>query len=105
MHAIHNCTLHPGPGIGVDKTWAEPATQVDLAPTWLGIAGLKKPATMDGKSLLPLLVSPEAAAEAADPTQPSSLIAESTARHLRELGSSSDYAANWRDAVFIEVTK
>ena len=47
--------LAVGPGISKGSTFSLPATQVDLAPTFLGIAGLAKPATMDGKSLLPLL--------------------------------------------------
>jgi hypothetical protein len=35
---------------------------VDLAPTFLGLAGLAKPPQMDGKSLAPLLLTPPPAA-------------------------------------------
>ena len=69
-------------------------SQVDMAPTFLGIAGLPKPATMDGHSILPLLVSSDAAAELSVP--------QSVAAHLSSLGDPSDYAASWRTAAFIE---
>ena len=49
--------LARGPGIAAGSTWSQPATQVDLAPTFLGLAGLAKTAVMDGKSLVPLLVT------------------------------------------------
>ena len=92
--------LARGPGIAAGSTWSQPATQVDLAPTFLGIAGLAKPAQMDGKSLLPLLTaaapSAGAAAAAAAPLHPA------TARHLAALGPADKYAAGWRDAAFIE---
>lgn len=47
-----------GPGIAPNSTFDFPATNVDLAPTLLGMAGLDPPAGMDGKSFLPLLVTP-----------------------------------------------
>ena len=85
--------LARGPGIKPGSTWSQPATQVDMAPTFLGIAGLPKPSTMDGKSLLPLLV-PSVPAEAEMPA--------STAAHLAALGDAREYAAGWREAAFIE---
>eukprot|EP00966_Prymnesium_polylepis_P295450 6822588-Prymnesium_polylepis.1 len=51
--------LARGPGIPAGSTMAFPATMVDLAPTFLSIAGLPKPPTMDGRSLLPLFVADE----------------------------------------------
>ena len=50
-----------GPGIKRGSKFDFPGTQVDLAPTWLGLAGLDTPAYMDGRSLVPLLVSKETA--------------------------------------------
>ena len=44
-----------GPNIAAGSTLHAPATQVDLAPTFLDIAGILKPSDMDGHSLLPLL--------------------------------------------------
>jgi arylsulfatase A-like enzyme len=84
--------LARGPGIKPGSTWSQPATQVDMAPTFLGIAGLAKPSTMDGHSLLPLLTAPELQAELPEPT----------AEHLAELGGVDAYKARWRDAAFIE---
>jgi len=80
-----------GPGITPGSTWDKPATQVDLAPTFLGIAGLEKPSHMDGKSLLPLLVSSEDEG-----------VQETTRKHLTAMGPAERYAAVWRDAAFIE---
>jgi N-acetylglucosamine-6-sulfatase len=44
-----------GPHILPGSTWSQPATFVDLAPTFMDIAGLPIPTQFDGKSLLPLL--------------------------------------------------
>ena len=65
-----------------------------MAPTFLGIAGLPKPATMDGHSILPLLV----AADTAEHKQ----VPHSVADHLATLGDADEYAASWRTAAFIE---
>jgi hypothetical protein len=83
--------LARGPGIDKGVEWAQPATQVDLAPTFLGLAGVPKPPTMDGKSLVPFLVN------ASSPAVPSS-----TRQHLASLGNPDAYRASWRDSVFIE---
>ena len=47
-----------GPGIPPGVHFDEPATLVDLAPTFLALAGIAKPTSMDGRSLLPLLLDP-----------------------------------------------
>ena len=91
------------------SSWDFPSTQVDLAgpthncdlfecihkicvaATFLGIAGVDKPPQMDGKSLVPLLISADTLA-----------LSESTQKHLASLGDAASYAAQWRDAVFIE---
>lgn len=84
--------LARGPGIVPGSVWTEPATQVDMAPTFLAIAGLAKPATMDGKSLLPLLINPAAGTQ----------LPESVRKHLNSMGDASVYRRSWRDSVFIE---
>ena len=45
--------LARGPGIKPGSTLAAPGTQVDIAPTLLGLAGISKPSTMDGHSVVP----------------------------------------------------
>lgn len=92
--------LARGPGIKPGTTWAQPATQVDMAPTFLGIAGLPKPATMDGHSILPLLVSTTEIVESHEELP----IPQSVATHLSSLGDAEIYAASWRTAAFIEYT-
>ena len=98
--------LARGPGIAAGSTWSQPATQVDLAPTFLGIAGLGKTAVMDGKSLLPLLVEGEAkdAGTDADVDAAAAAAPASVRRHLRAVapGGSAEYRAGWRSAVFLE---
>ena len=107
--------LARGPGIKPGTTWGQPATQVDMAPTFLGLAGIAKPATMDGKSLVPLLMPDAFAAAGGSPPSPSSSVAvpvapvaASTAAHLSErlaaMGSAgaAQYAVGWRTAAFIE---
>lgn len=84
--------LARGPGIEKGLTWSAPATQVDLAPTWLGLAGLDKPKLMDGHSLAPFLLT--------NPDDPQLSVA--TRQHLTALGDSQTYANNWRDCAFIE---
>ena len=80
-----------GEGIAAGSTWNRPATQVDITPTWLALAGVSQPAQMDGKSLVPLLVDADAAA-----------LPESVRASLARAPSRADYAAGWRSAAFIE---
>jgi hypothetical protein len=44
-----------GPGIRAGSTLGLVGSHVDLAPTWLGLAGLATPANMDGRSLVAAL--------------------------------------------------
>ena len=75
--------LARGPGIPKGSTWSEPATQVDIAPTFLSLAGISmSPDRFDGKSLAPLLLG-------ADAARASGVDAEV-------------YRAAWRDHVFFE---
>ena len=69
--------LARGPGIPSGSTWSQPATQVDMAPTFLALAGVEVSADrFDGKSLVPLL----------KPNEPNAQM----------------YAEAWRDHVFLE---
>jgi N-acetylglucosamine-6-sulfatase len=82
--------LARGPGIKSGSTFKQPGTQVDIAPTLLGLAGVKKPASMDGHSIVPFILG----------HKPD--ILDSTQRHLSDLGDLSHYTAAWRQEVFIE---
>jgi len=82
--------LAKGPGIKPGSVMHAPGTQVDIAPTFLGLAGIPKPALMDGKSIVPFLVTEEEQTSA------------STKQHLQALGPLSEYTATWRKEVFIE---
>eukprot|EP00755_Sulcionema_specki_P035201 Sspe_Gene.2428::Locus_806_Transcript_1_1_Confidence_1.000_Length_1824::g.2428::m.2428/K01137/GNS; N-acetylglucosamine-6-sulfatase len=73
-----------GPGIKKGSHLTQPASNVDLAPTIMGLGGLT--VQTDGKSLVPLLV------DKSDPALP-----ESVRRHI-----DSAPTAPWRDHVFVE---
>lgn len=82
--------LVAGPGIKPGSRMTQAATQVDLAPTFLGLAGVAVPGTMDGKSLVPFLLDSEAQ------------ITEHARNHLEALGDLQVYHDEWRQEVFIE---
>lgn len=84
--------LARGPGIKGGTVVQAPGTQVDIAPTLLGLAGLEAPG-MDGKSIVPFLLDDESV----DYKLP-----DSVRWHLSSLGSLSSYRKNWRTEVFIE---
>ena len=83
-----------GPGIPAGTRLEQPATLVDLAPTFLSIAGLPKPASMDGRSVLPLLVDETNEAAWAE-------LLPATRNHLLLSGGRSAVASRWRDAVLL----
>ena len=56
-HSMRIPMLFKGPGIRAGAESDFLGTQVDLAPTILGMAGIAAPPGMDGKSLVPLLTS------------------------------------------------
>jgi arylsulfatase A-like enzyme len=71
-----------GPGIAKGKHSALLGSHVDLAPTWLGLAGLDTPPEMDGRSLVRDIV---------DPSAPG--VSESTKQHAARL-SAAEVAGN-----------
>jgi hypothetical protein len=82
--------LARGPGIEFGSSFQSPGTHIDLAPTILGLAGISKPSTMDGHSIVPFLVGRQ------------DELLESTRDHLLQLGDMSAYGASWRQEIFIE---
>merc|ERR1712232_415729 len=56
MHSLRIPLLVRGPGIPENHNVPLIVTQVDYAPTFLGLAGLETPDNMDGRSLVPALV-------------------------------------------------
>ena len=74
--------LAVGPGIEKGSTFPYAATQVDLGVTFLALAGIPKPEAMDGKSLVPLLV-----------TEKDTAIPLSTLTHLSSVPE--NYSASW----------
>ncbi|XP_023327891.1 putative extracellular sulfatase Sulf-1 homolog [Eurytemora carolleeae] len=56
-----------GPGVPSGLVLQEPVLNIDLAPTFLDIAGLQKPPHMDGKSILSTLFEPAPGAPKPEP--------------------------------------
>ena len=56
-HSLRIPMLFAGPGIKRNSQLEWLGTQVDIAPTILGLAGIPTPSDMDGRSIVPLLVS------------------------------------------------
>ena len=83
-----------GPGIPAGYQIEQPATLVDLAPTFLSIAGIAKPASMDGKSILPLLVDETNTDLWAE-------LSQAAQNYLRRMGTGRRAASNWRTAVLL----
>jgi extracellular sulfatase Sulf len=52
--------LMSGPGIVKGAKWTQIASNVDIAPTILAIAGVQIPSSMDGKSFLKFVVDADA---------------------------------------------
>eukprot|EP00040_Diaphanoeca_grandis_P025358 m.140397 g.140397 ORF g.140397 m.140397 type:complete len:525 (+) comp30110_c0_seq1:131-1705(+) len=77
-----------GPGITAGSTFDFPASNVDVGPTVLGLAGLSA-STMDGKSIVPLLLN------ASDPK-----VLPSTQRHL--IANAHVSNTTWREFHFVE---
>ena len=65
-HSLRIPMLFAGPGIRRNSQLDWLGTQVDVAPTILGLAGIPTPADVDGRSIVPLLVSAAVAAEQAE---------------------------------------
>lgn len=83
--------LARGPGISPGSNFSYPATMVDVAPTFLTLAGLPKPADMDGKPLVPLFVDSSRFHE----------LLLSTRTYMQSIDQTK-YQNSWRDVVFIE---
>ena len=92
----HNTRIHNlirGPGIAPGSTYPWLGTNVDQAPTWLGLAGVAKPALMDGRSYAPLLLDGD------DESVPAR-----TRAHVKALAprGRAAFQAGWRDSAFFE---
>ena len=101
--------LARGPGIAPGSSFAHPGTQVDLAPTFLGLAGLAKPAVMDGKSIVPLLIDGTDDDDDGPGGGHGGGALAATRHHIAAVagagsaaGSVDGYRAAWRTEVFIE---
>eukprot|EP00937_MAST-01D_sp_MAST-1D-sp2_P000049 g49.t1 len=93
-HALRIPGLVSGPGIAAGNN-SVLGTNVDYAPTWLGMAGIETPPDMDGRSLLPQLVrAGDTAAEAALPAP--------TRRHLRAERARQAAGRPWRTEQFVQ---
>lgn len=92
-HDIRIPMVMAGPGIAPGSFFEYPASNVDVGPTMLGLAGLPPAATMDGRSVAPLVVNPS------DPMVP-----EATKLHIEGTiaAAGGDPAVGWRDFHLVE---
>jgi len=95
---IHLLAL--GPGISRGSRWSKPATNVDLAPTFLAIAGVQQPEDMDGRSFLPFVVAPPAHAGGSELAAWSQGLPRTVHQHLLTTGD--EYASKWRQSVYFQ---
>ena len=86
--------LIKGPGIKPGSSFEFLASNVDIAPTMLSLAGIERPPGMDGKSFLPIL--PMATTEEEGGAVPGSV-----ERYLKAHPTTA-VRSGWRDAHFIE---
>lgn len=70
-----------GPGITAGSTLGLVGSHVDLAPTWLGLAGIDAPPEMDGRSLVAGLIATETPLSLS--ADPAAALPASVLRHLR----------------------
>jgi len=89
-HAVRIPMLVRGPGIAAGNN-SVLGTNVDYAPTWLGLAGIPTPGCMDGRSLLSQLVPPARESLLPPPTR-EHVAAERAGLRARP----------WRDAIFFQ---
>jgi N-acetylglucosamine-6-sulfatase len=68
-HATRIPAVIRGPGIPAGEPNAVLGTNVDYAPTWLAMAGIPTPPTMDGRSILPQLIPASAEPRLPPPTR------------------------------------
>ena len=83
-HSLRIPMVFAGPGVQHGSTIDFLGTNVDMAPTLLGLAGIRAPNGTDGVSVVPLLVSEKVASEQHEQV-PASVL-----RHLKATSSSSD---------------
>ena len=80
-----------GPGVPAGSTFEQIASNVDLSPTMLSIAGVTPPPSMDGKSFLPFVIKHNAK----DP------LPATVARYVHE-HSTAAAGSSWRQCHFIQ---
>ena len=90
-----------GPGIAPNSTFDHVASNVDVMPTVLGLAGIETPPSMDGRSFAPELVS---AANGPSDDAPATLLPARTAAHLALAAAkaAAGQRAPWREAQLVE---
>lgn len=86
-HDIRIPMVASGPGIKPNTEFALPASNVDVGPTFLGLAGLEAP-EMDGRSVVPLIVN-----------EGDEAVSAATRAHIERARAA---ASGWRDHHFVE---